>query len=102
MKNSSTVKLTEGIYWIGSKQNTGGLKCNPYLLIDGDEAVLFDPGSPLDFEEVYANIESLIPIKNVKYVVLHPPGSGLLLKRFLFLKRRERSLRSSRTGGRKR
>ena len=71
MKNSNTVKLAEGIYWIGAKLHTGGLKCNPYLLIDGDEAVLFDPGSPLDFEEVYANIESLIPIENVKYVVLH-------------------------------
>ena len=71
LPQNNTVKLAEGIYWVGSTKNTGGLKCNPYLLIDGEEAVLFDPGSVLDFEEVYENVRSLIPIENVKYIVLH-------------------------------
>jgi len=63
--------LGAGYFWVGSKAAADSLQCNPYLLIDGDEAVLFDPGSVLDIEEVVANIASVIPLEKVKYVVLH-------------------------------
>ena len=63
--------LGAGYFWVGSKTMADGLQCNPYLLIDGEEAVLFDPGSVLDVEEVVANIASVIPLEKVKFVVLH-------------------------------
>lgn len=59
------------IYHIGDRQTHQGLDCNPYLLIDGDEAVLFDPGNCFDVEAVYENIVALIPASAVKYIVLH-------------------------------
>ncbi|HWR10759.1 MAG TPA: response regulator [Rectinemataceae bacterium] len=62
--------LGSGYYWVGSRDMTGSLQCNPYLLVEGDEAVLFDPGSALDVAEVAANIASIIPLGKVKYVVL--------------------------------
>ena len=67
----NNVRLEEGIYWVGTAESIKGLRCNPYLLIDGEEAVLFDPGSVLDFEEVLANVKKLIPLEKVRYVVLH-------------------------------
>jgi diguanylate cyclase (GGDEF)-like protein len=39
--------------------------------MDGDEAVFFDPGSSMDFEEVLENVKSLCPLDHVRYVVLH-------------------------------
>ncbi|MDP2790821.1 MAG: response regulator [Rectinemataceae bacterium] len=63
--------LGEGYYWVGSRDLADSLQCNPYLLVEGDEAVLFDPGSVLDVDEVAANIASIIPLEKVKYVVLH-------------------------------
>lgn len=72
MKNSGkSIQIAEKIYWVGSKDQITGLHCNPYLLIDGDEAVLIDPGSAYDFETVYQNVSELVPIKNIKYVILH-------------------------------
>lgn len=72
MKSSGkSIQFAEGIYWVGSKDQVTGLHCNPYLLIEGDEAVLIDPGSMYDFETVYQNVTELIPIENIKYVILH-------------------------------
>ncbi|MFZ3110466.1 MAG: response regulator [Rectinemataceae bacterium] len=65
------IDLGGGYFWVGSKSLADSLQCNPYLLVDGDEAVLFDPGSVLDVDEVAANIASLIPLDKVKYIVLH-------------------------------
>ncbi len=67
----SYYKLKDNLYHIGDHSSVNGLDCNPYLLIEGDEAVLFDPGSKLDFEIVWENINALIDPQMIKYVVLH-------------------------------
>ena len=46
----------------GSKENS---------MIDDSEGILFDPGSVLDFETVYNNVIDIIPLDQIKYVVLH-------------------------------
>lgn len=68
---SGAESLGSGYFWVGSKTLSDSLQCNPYLLVDGDEAVLFDPGSVLDVEDVAENIASIVPLDKVKYVVLH-------------------------------
>jgi two-component system, cell cycle response regulator len=65
------VEIYEGIYWVGTQDEDGALNCNPYLLVEGEEAVLFDPGSVLDIEQVYRNILEIVPLEKIKYVVLH-------------------------------
>lgn len=73
MDNSkANTQIADGIYWVGiADDNTYGLQCNPYILIDGGEAVLFDPGSVLDFEYVVENIKKIISLKKIKYIVIH-------------------------------
>jgi len=66
-----TEKIAEGSYWVGGVTQESGLNCNPYLLVDGDEAILIDPGSVLDFDDVYNNVCSIVPIEKIKYVILH-------------------------------
>ena len=65
------IQIYEGVYWVGTRDVEGGLNCNPYLLVEEDEAILFDPGSALDIEEVCRNILDIIPLEKIKYVVLH-------------------------------
>lgn len=65
------IDLGSGYYWVGSRSLADSLQCNPYLLVEGDEAVLFDPGSVLDVDEVAANVASIIPLDKVKHIVLH-------------------------------
>ena len=44
-------RIAEGIYWVGFHDELSNLHCNPYLLVEGDEAVLIDGGSRRDFPE---------------------------------------------------
>lgn len=51
-----TIKLVEGVYWVGFHDIQSGLHCNPYLIVDGDEAVVIDGGSRPDFPTVIMKI----------------------------------------------
>lgn len=64
-------ELTDGVYWVGDTEADAKLRCNPYLIIDNGEGVLIDPGSVLDFEQVFSNVTKLIPLESIKYVILH-------------------------------
>ncbi|TFG62486.1 MAG: MBL fold metallo-hydrolase [Spirochaetales bacterium] len=48
----SPVEIAEGVFWIGFYDVSRNLHCNPYLVIDGNEAVLIDGGSRTDFSSV--------------------------------------------------
>jgi len=50
------VNIAEGIYWVGYADKNRGLHCNPYLIIEGDEAVLIDGGNRDDFSTVMLKI----------------------------------------------
>lgn len=50
------IEVAEGIYWVGYADDNAGLHCNPYLIIEGDEAVLIDGGSRDDFSTVMMKI----------------------------------------------
>ena len=67
----SYVEIKDQVYHIGDPVVFNGLDCNPYLMIEGDEAVLFDPGSVIDFKTVLENLKTLIDLDKIKYIVLH-------------------------------
>lgn len=50
------VSIADGIYWVGYSDDNRGLHCNPYLIIEGDEAVLIDGGNRDDFSTVMLKI----------------------------------------------
>jgi len=50
------VEIAEGIYWVGFYDAQSGLHCNPYLIVDHDEALVIDGGSRPDFATVMMKI----------------------------------------------
>jgi flavorubredoxin len=52
----SSVEIAEGIYWVGFYDAPSGLHCNPYLIVDHEEAVVIDGGSRPDFATVMMKI----------------------------------------------
>lgn len=71
MDTAGWIELAKGIYWVGIADRHLNLSCNPYLLVDGEEAILIDPGNVLDFAQVYAKVTQLVSIEQIKYVILH-------------------------------
>jgi len=50
------VEIAEGIYWVGFYDAQSGLHCNPYLIVDKEEALVIDGGSRPDFATVMMKI----------------------------------------------
>ena len=50
------IRIAEDINWVGFYDSQTGLHCNPYLIVDGDEAVVIDGGSRPDFAVVMMKI----------------------------------------------
>jgi len=50
------INIAEGTYWVGFADESAGLHCNPYLIVDNNEAVLIDSGSRKDFSTVMLKI----------------------------------------------
>jgi len=50
------VEIAKGVFWVGFYDSQSGLHCNPYLIVDRDEAVVIDGGSRPDFPTVMMKI----------------------------------------------
>ncbi len=54
--HAGPVEIAPGVHWVGFEDEASGLHCNPYLIVDGDEAVVLDGGSRPDFPTVMLKI----------------------------------------------
>ena len=73
------IEVGEGIYWVGYNLRTI-FHTNPYLVVDGDEAVLIDPGSSLDFfRRPRQSRSSRSALKNPPYCSSSPGSRPLRL-----------------------
>ena len=68
---SKAIEIAENIYWVGMYLEGDPFQCHPYLILNGDESILIDPGSMLEFSETMKKVESITPISSIEYIVLH-------------------------------
>src|SRR5512133_885518 len=50
------IEIAEKIYWVGFHEKVSNFHCNPYLIVEGERAVLIDAGSRPDFAVVMMKI----------------------------------------------
>ena len=62
--------MANGVHWVGYFDVPLGLHCNPYLIVDGDEAVVIDPGSRPDFSSVMLKILDVIEPVSISTIIL--------------------------------
>ena len=65
------IKLAEDIYWVGAWLEDDDFQCHTYLIREGKDSVLIDPGSLITYPEVIKKIEKLIDPRDVKYFICH-------------------------------
>ncbi len=65
------VAVLRDIFWVGFSDPEPGLHCNPYLLLDHDEAVFFDPGSIPDFPRIMRKVIDIINPASISVIVAH-------------------------------
>ena len=66
---TKAIPVADGLWWVGMNDTKRNIQCNPYLLLHGKSAILFDAGSVLDFETVSAKVKQLVPIADLDAIV---------------------------------
>jgi signal transduction histidine kinase len=65
------IEIADSIYWVGMYLENDPFQCHPYFIKNGNESILIDPGSMLEFDETIRKVKSIADIKSIKYIVLH-------------------------------
>ncbi len=67
---SRVEEIDTGIYWVGIDVDDP-FRCNPYVIVDGDEAVLVDPGGLLYADAMIERIRSIVELSSIRYIIAH-------------------------------
>ena len=71
MDYSKPIEIAKDIFWIGYVVPNDPFQCNVYLIKDGNNSVLIDPGSMITFPVVLEKITSIIKLRDIKYIIMH-------------------------------
>jgi flavorubredoxin len=69
---NDAVEIKPNVWWIGWPDYNAGFSNNPYLIKDGEEYVIIDPGSRLEehWSVVKRKIETIVPIEKITMVIV--------------------------------
>ncbi len=68
---TQAIAIAKNIYWIGMYMEDDPFQCHPYFIENGNESILVDPGSMLEFDAVVKKINAISSMSAVKYIILH-------------------------------
>jgi len=71
MDYSKAIEIATNIYWVGYVIPNDPFQCHVYLIKNGNESILIDPGSMITFPVVLEKVTSVIPLRNIKYIIMH-------------------------------
>ncbi|MDD2653202.1 MAG: ATP-binding protein [Sulfurimonas sp.] len=71
LDTSKAIEIAPSIYWVGMHLKGDPFQCHPYLIKNGNESILIDPGSMLEFDETVRKIKTLIHMSDIRYIILH-------------------------------
>ena len=75
---SEAVELAPRVWWVSAPLPDGKFRCHVYLIEQGDQSVLIDPGSALTAEEVIRKVDSVIGLENVRWLVCSHPDPDII------------------------
>ncbi len=70
---SHAVQVADRIWWVGHMAPGSDLNCHTYLIEQGEQSVLLDPGSRVTFEHTLQKIEAIIPFSHIRWFICHHP-----------------------------
>ena len=82
------IEIAPGVFHLGVQDATNSFSNIPYLIVDGDEALILDPGSakPEFYATVLRKVHAIINPKQIKYMVVQHQDPDLCAALPLFEK----------------
>ena len=68
---SKPIEIAPNIWWVGYVIPNDPFQCHVYLIENGDESILIDPGSMITFPVTLEKIVQITPLRNIKYIIMH-------------------------------
>jgi glyoxylase-like metal-dependent hydrolase (beta-lactamase superfamily II)/tetratricopeptide (TPR) repeat protein len=68
---SKPIEIANDIFWIGIYLENDPFQCHPYLISNGDESILIDPGSMIQLDKLIQKIQMTCNFSDIKYIILH-------------------------------
>ncbi len=65
------LQVADRVWWVGHRQENDIFQCHVYLIEQGDQSILLDPGSMLTFRHTLRKIEEIIPFTQIRYFLCH-------------------------------
>ena len=63
------IELAPRVWWVGAMRRDFEFQSYAYLIEQGDQSVLIDPGSALIADELIRKIDSVVGVENIRWVV---------------------------------
>ncbi len=69
MDYTKAIEVAKNVFWVGVTDEKSFFRSNSYLIKGENEAVLIDPGSLVQYEQIRDKVLSIAPKEQLKYVV---------------------------------
>ena len=66
---SQAVEIAPRVWWVASMLPHDNFQCHTYLIEQGDQSVIIDPGSALIVDEIIKKIDDVVGLRNVRWLV---------------------------------
>jgi len=66
---SEAVEIAPRVWWVGSMIAHDNFQCHAYLIEQGDQSVIIDPGSALIADEIIRKVDAIVGLANVRWLV---------------------------------
>ncbi|WP_456451118.1 oxygen-binding di-iron domain-containing protein [Hydrogenimonas sp.] len=76
---ASPVEIAPNIWWVGHVLPDDPFQCHVYLIDNGKQSILVDPGSKLTWPHTREKILQLMPLTNIRYIVCHHQDPDITL-----------------------
>ena len=71
MDFSKPIEILPNIWWVGYVIPNDPFQCHVYLIENGDESILIDPGSMITFPVTLEKVVQITSLRNIKYIIMH-------------------------------
>ncbi|MBF0561317.1 MAG: diguanylate cyclase [Alphaproteobacteria bacterium] len=65
------IQIADRVWWVGHYIENDIFQCHTYLIENGDQSVLVDPGSRVSFPHTLRKIGEVIPLGHIRYFICH-------------------------------
>ena len=63
------MEIAPRVWWVSAMLPNDRFQCHAYLVEQGDQSVLIDPGSALTADTLVRNVKDLVGLGNVRWIV---------------------------------